>query len=389
MKRFEIYLYMKGGCCFELGDTIRKLNVFLIFCLVPVLLLSVGSIQAQEIDEEVDLDITLEPQTDGRCHFTVAARVSGMDLEEISFIENSPIKSVEGDLHISSPSYGRLELEGSFNVSFSEGQISPQIEMILDLLDKEALNTGVPTGGFEGLQSFEGEHLSSILSGLQEYGLDGSPSEFFDLTINELKCTSYSWDKPQLSAGFMADLSGSIFENERLREELPVNIDLSLDISETAISLAVDAESSSSMVELDLISDTTQTTELTLDGYTELPYNEDMVRWDLGIPETEPILSSEYFENLGDQLDGVNVDFVLKVPSGASVSGLPSGSQNVDHTYTWTGEDAENAIKSVAKGQANSEIVYERETSSQLPLVWIVLGVVVITTSIGLTFKLR
>ncbi|KXB07909.1 hypothetical protein AKJ55_01715 [candidate division MSBL1 archaeon SCGC-AAA382M17] len=138
------------------------------------------------------------------------------------------------------------------------------------------------------------------------------------------------------------------------------------------------------------LSDNTKTTEVTLDGYTELPSREDMVRWDLEIPGTESMLSSGYFEDFGSQLDGVNADLVLKVPFGASVSGLPSGSQNVDHTYTWTGEDAENAIRSVAMGQADSEIVYERKSSSQPPFVWIVIGVVIIVAAIvGLSFRLR
>lgn len=361
-----------------------------------LLLVSGLSVQGQ-LGKEQSADITLEFKSNGQLHFNITAQgetdeVGGEYSPFGGLSGETPFTSLSGSLQVSSPSLGQIDFDAETSVTFTVDQISPQMEMVLNMMTKESINNGIPGTGFEGLSSFTGKSLSSALSQGEEMGM-GAPAELppkiANLTINELSCTSFSWNKPNLTVGITGSVSGSVFENEKLREWLPIDLEFSLDISETTSekSLEITASASASKGEVDLkistvVSGGTQTTELTVDGYVELPRTDDTVQFDqesfggfLGIQNAMGQGGSSGFQNLQNQL-GEDVSVTLKVPSDAEVSGLPSDAQTTDSgTYTWTGGSAASALESITTGQADTEVSYNYESSSESELPWTYIGI--------------
>lgn len=123
--------------------------------------------------------------------------------------------------------------------------------------------------------------------------------------------------------------------------------------------------------------DNTMEINLTFDGYFDLPREGDTVRWNLQTPNMEniPELENLNLENLSALLKQYDIDFTLKVPSGASVSGLPPGySQNGDN-YTWSGNNAADALNLVLTGESQANITYGYNPSAGFP--WLVVGVLI------------
>lgn len=163
-----------------------------------------------------------------------------------------------------------------------------------------------------------------------------------------------------------------------------------MDVSSSSLSISLDFSSSSSDFSLSVdvqSTDTTSTISATLDGYYEITPTEDQIQ--ISVPGTG-MLGSEYYEDMRDSLEQNDISLTLKVPSDASVSGLPSGYQEDDGTYTWTGNDAADAIASIATGQAaGAEITYEYVPESELPWMWIGVGVVIIVALVAAAMVAR
>jgi len=361
------------------GEKIKKLFIGLSLCAITALLISTTFVKAQELPdlqsiENMDVDITLELLPDARCHVTVGVEAQ-FEMEGWGDI---PITNGSAGLEISSPSSGQLKFDMSGSVTFSESGLA-EIPEEISMMNAEMIN------GLIALAGIEGKSLSEILPGIWTM-IPGAeeiemPPEMEDIVIEDLRCTKLSWRELTIEAGLTTTLSGSIFEDEELRDKLPITIDGSIDISETSISLTMEA--SSETVEFTLgvnltAEDTTAVMELTLDGYFNLPRVGDDVRWSFEIPEigTIPGLENFALENLGEFLEQYNVDFTLKVPEDASVSGLPSGYSQADETYTWSGVDAAGALGTVLTGEAQPDITYEYAPPSEFPL--LVVGVLVV-----------
>ncbi len=355
---------------------IKKLFIGLSLCAITTLLISTTCVKAQELPglpsiEDMDVDITLELLPDARCHVTVEV---GAQFEMEGW-GDLPITNGSAGLEISSPNSGQLKFDVSGSVTFSESGLAVIPEEII-MMNAEMIN------GLIVLAGIEGQSLSEILPGFLTM-IPGAeeiemPPEMEDIVIEDLRCTKLSWSEPTIEAGLTTTLSGSIFEGD----ELPITIDGSIYISETSMSLTIEA--SSETVEFTLgvnltAEDTTAVMELTLDGYFDLPRVGDDVRWGFEIPEigTIPGLENFALENLGEFLEQYDVDFTLKVPEDASVSGLPPGYSQAEDTYTWSGVDAAGALGTVLTGEAQPDITYEYEAPpSEFPL--LVVGVLVV-----------
>jgi len=387
-----MHLY-RSGSKKKGGERIKKLFVCLSLCAITALLISTTCVKAQELPEtnyteetseqppgltsieNMDVDITLELLPDARCHVTVWAEAQF----EMEGWGELPITNGSAGLEISSPNSGELKLDVSGSVTFTESGLAAIPEEITTM-NADMIN------GLIVLAGIEGRSLSEILPGIWAMipgvGETEMPEEVEDIVIESLRCTKFSWREPKLEAGLTTTLSGDIFESEELRDELPITIDGSIDMSETSISLTIEA--SSETVEFTLgfdltAEDTTAVMELTFDGYFKLPVVDDQVQFGFEVPGVD-IPGMESFvdlENLGEFLEQYDVDFTLKVPEGASVSGLPPGHSQVEDTYTWSGVDAAGALGMVLTGEAQPDITYGYESPpSEFP--WLVVGVLVV-----------
>ena len=71
------------------------------------------------------------------------------------------------------------------------------------------------------------------------------------------------------------------------------------------------------------------------------------------------------------------IDFTLKVPEDASVSGLPTGYSQAGNVYTWSGANVAGALDMVLTGGVQPNITYGHEAPpSEFP--WLVVGVLVV-----------
>lgn len=366
----------------KVGGKIKKLFVSLSLCAIMALLISTTCVEAQQLpeiqsteetDEQIpglpsienmDLDITLELLPDARCHVTANAETQ---LESMGWGE-LPITSGSVELEISSPSSGKLKLDVDASATLSGSELA----VIISMIDAEMIDNL--------LSVIEGQSLSDLLSGV----LPTVPEE--DIVIEELRCTKFSWREPTIEVGLTTTLSGGVFEDQTLLDELPITVDVSIDISEasTNVSIDVNSETVEFTLEINLTTeDTTTTMELTLDGYFKLPVVDDQVQWGLELPEIVPT-------NLGESFAQYDTDFTLKVPENASVSGLPLGYSQTGNTYTWSGGNAAEALNTVLAGETQPNIVYGHEAPPpESPLLTVGILVVAIVAIAAAIFLIR
>ena len=352
-----------------MGGRIKRLFVSLSLCAIMALLISTTCVKAQQQPEvqsteetyeqlpglpsieNMDVDITLELLPDARCHVTVSAetQLESMGLSEL------PITSGSVELEISSPSSGHLKLDVDASATLSESEL----DEIISLMNAETINNL--------LSGIEGQSLSELLSTIWTT----VPEE--DIIIEELRCTKFSWNEPTIEVGLTTTLSGSVLDDQMLRDELPITVNVSIDISgaSTNVSIDVNSETVEFTLEINLTTeDTTMMMELTLDGYFKLPVVDNQVQWGFKLPEIVPT-------NLGESFEQYDTDFTLKVPEDASVSGLPPGYSQTGDTYTWSGGTAAEALNTVLNGETQPNIVYGYEAPpSEFP--WLTIGVLVV-----------
>jgi hypothetical protein len=356
----------------------KRLITGLLFCLPIALLISASSAQAQIPMENADIDITIEPLSDGRCHVTATMQLvsdTTMDLED------SPVTSAELSIQVTSPSSGEIEIDLDISADLASGMLDPDTEAQLAIITPSLANTYIQ------LYVPDGSTLGELLEGYIEL-----IPELASVTIDEISCTSFSWSSPGASASLSTTLSGTLLENEELRSELPASLEGSAEVTESSVSLSLELESTSAELSLSATAQTTgatTTTNINFDGYFDLPRTGDQVQWDFEIPQIQPFIESYGYENVSDQLKQNDITLTLKLPSDASVSGLPTGAQQDGSTYTWDGDDAADAIAMITTGQLDGEITYDYEPPSELPWILIGLGIVTIIIVIAVAAAVR
>ncbi|MEA1905208.1 MAG: hypothetical protein U9M97_04970, partial [Candidatus Hadarchaeota archaeon] len=207
------------------------------------------------------------------------------------------------------------------------------------------------------------------------------PPEIEDLRIDSINFTEFSWDEPTLVVGVTATISGSIFEDEELRDELPVTIDISFEGDESSLSLSISA--SSETVEFDMsldaiLTDDTWEISLSIEAGGVLPEFEERGLGSFEIPPAAQGLLGE--QDLSETLKGQTMTFKLTVPEETDVSGLPSADEHSDGTYTWAGSSAADAFESMMTGEAGPSGGPGEEEG--LPWLWIGVGVAVVVAII-------
>ncbi len=342
-------------------------------CLTVFLLATSSSARAQigelpEIPENMDIDVSLDFESGGSFHLTVdvVASVLGEEIEQL------PITSADVDIEISSPSSGQLKIELNGSVTFYEN--------VLGDLPLENLSTMTPGMLNLMLQEFEGEYLSDILFGITGEEVE-LPPEVGDLVIDSIDFTEFSWDEPALMVGVTATISGSVFEDEELRDELPVTINLSFEGDESSLSLSITASSQSVEFEMSLeaiLTDDTWDVSLSIEAEGVLPEFEEKGLGGFEIPSGARDLLGE--QDLSEAFGGQNITFELTVPGETDVSELPGGYDQSDGTYTWTGSDAAGAFESLITGEAGPEGGPGEE--EELPWLWIGIGVAAVVVII-------
>jgi hypothetical protein len=335
---------------------IRKKFIGLFLCVF--LLVSVGSVQAQNghLPENMDVHVSLELNPDGS--FQLAATADGPMSGEIGQL---PITSAQGHVEISSPSSGLIKIKLDGSVTLSDeilAELPEEIHTALNAANAETINSYIE------LMQIEGKPIQDIFSGL--VGTQGLPygegetemlPEMENFIIENINCTKFSWKEPALELGLDVILSGRVFENEELRSSLSVVIDMSLESEEGSLTLSVDASGPNAESHMRL-SITTAENGLNLSASIEAQGQI------LGFEEGEPYsfqLPPEVQEVLGQQsltewFEGQNISFELKVPEGAEVTGLPGNPSYSGGTYSWTGGSAAEAVGSFLSGQSSPRV---------------------------------
>ena len=357
-------------------------NLLIGLCLGVFLLVTVASgVRAQvgelpELPENLNIDASLEFESGGTFHLTVNAggTAPGEELEQL------PVNAADLNIEISSPSSGQLEIELDGSATFTEYGLAELPVENFSTMTPEMLNLV--------LQEFEGKRLSEILPDITGEEIE-LPPEVEDLKIESANFTKFSWNEPTLEVGLTATISGSIFEDEELRAELPVTINLSFEGNESSLSFTISA-SSGAGTKFDMslsgaFADGTWEINLLIEASGTLPEFEEEGLGCFEVPPGAQELLEE--QNLGEVLEGRNMTFKLKVPEETDVSDLPGGYDHSDGTYTWTGSNAASAFESILTGEAGAEGGPSGEEG--LPWLWIGIGVAVVVVVIIATVMIR
>jgi hypothetical protein len=257
-----------------------------------------------------------------------------------------PITSGNLSLRVSSPGPRQLMFDVSGDATFTEEELAElpeEARTMLSTVNADTLNNYIALFGLEG------ENLSEVLSIIPSVGSVELPPEAADIKIEKIEFSKFSWDDSKIEASLSIAISGSEFENK---------LNLSLDVHFAG-------------------EDNTVEINLALDGYFDLPRVGDNVRWNLQTPKMDeiPELENLNLENLNVLLKQYDIDFTLKVPSGASVSGLPTGYSQTNDTYAWSGDNAAKALNLVLTEGSQSNITYGYKNSSGFS--WLVVGILI------------
>jgi hypothetical protein len=289
--------------------------------------------------ENARVNITVELLPDGRGHVTGTA--------DAQFnVGVLPITSGNLSLKVSSPGSRQLVFDVSGNATFTEeglAELPEEARTMLSTINADIINNYIALFGLEG------ENLSEALSlipGIENVEL---PAKAAGIKIEKIEFTKFSWKDLKIEAGLATTISGTEFENK---------FNLSLDVQFT-------------------VDDNTMEINLTFDGYFDLPRVGNTAQWNLQTPRIKNILELENLnlENLNVLLKQYDIDFTLEVPSGASVSGLPPGYSQINITYTWSGNNAAEALSLVLTGGTQTNISYGYKPSAGFP--WLVVGVLI------------
>ncbi|MEM3011801.1 MAG: hypothetical protein QW084_00345 [Candidatus Hadarchaeales archaeon] len=287
--------------------------------------------------ENLQLQVELTPQA--KCLVEASAVLRG---------ETDNLFPLELELRVSTSgsSSVKLELGGSAEVKLPEG-----VEDLLSSLDLQFLNTF--------LSSYEGKTLGELMEGGESTGLPQLefpeielPEEMREMVLEKVEVKELKVLQPGVRFSLLVVLGGV----ERGREYLPLSLQLSLELAEGGALLSARSEFS-------------------------LPHEEGRVV--VNLPENL---------NLGGLLGETSVgnfSLVLKLPEGASVSGLPPGFENEGAIYTFSGENME-LFQSLIRDLGETSISYEYSPpATSLPLLVAVAVAILVLLTGGTLWVLR
>ncbi|MCS7131388.1 MAG: hypothetical protein NZ934_01480 [Hadesarchaea archaeon] len=327
---------------------------------------SIAQVQAQLPKglqlENADVDIYIVLMAVVRCYFGLKFRAPPPPFGTLPTLKGTL------ELDISSPSPGLLSLS-------ARGDATLPLEMIDDRFRSEI-------AAIIGRYSMQPEMLNSLLKQVIENALRGLPTSLADMRVQEVAVTKLEWSEPKIAAGLTMTLRGKMFENEKLLEELPLDLEAQLNISGTSATLAMSLSGKRTRGELDLRV-TPQAATLELKGSSELPSEGENVRFELAPAVT---IGPEQVEKLREMLARNHISLTLRVPADASVD-LPPGWRKADSTYAWSGEGASDALAAMLTGEAGISVAYKRRPPTPW-LPWAVVAVALIAIT-GAVIALR
>jgi len=191
-------------------------------------------------------------------------------------------------------------------------------------------------------------YLQEILGPYME-NLGDRFSGLADLQLENISVTSFNWQSPTLSAGMSMTFSGTIFENQKLRDELPINLNGNINVSQTTATLRIDgnSENYNGWVEIVAAPET-----LTIDGFISSPLTVvgENVEADVGL---------NLPANIESLLEGTDTTVTLILPEGTNVNEMMPGFTKEGNSYTWKRDNGASLIVDMAGGQPLASVSYE------------------------------
>ena len=314
--------------------------IFVLFALVMPICVSGISANGWN-PEDVNINITIELTPDAHRNITVHAEIpTTFSSEGFDVLNNASVQ-----LDILSPAPGQLQVTGSCSVTFNQ-PVDSSTENILSQIATAYLMS--PSMLDSMLQQF----LENYIATTQDtYPV---PVAF---QLENVSITSFSWQNPTLSASANITIQSEIFENQQLRDKLPISISGNLNISATEIRLRIEGSNANAngWIELNVANNT-----LTIDAFLSLPSEvigelvNPNVGLDLPLGNLENTLA-----NLENMFEGIHITTTLIVPDGSNIENLQAGYTQDGNSYTWSGENAMKAIADVITGQPLANVSYE------------------------------
>jgi hypothetical protein len=306
--------------------------------------------------ENVTVNITIRLTPDARREITVHAEMPIPNVSEnIGLLSSANIQ-----VNISSPGPTSLQLTANCSITFTQ-----PVDQNMDVQLAQIALT------YSTMPSVVNSYLQELLGPYME-NLGDRFSGLADLQLENISVTSFNWQSPTLSAGMSMTFSGAIFENQKLRDKLPISISGNLNISATEIRLRIEGSNANAngWIELNAANNT-----LTIDAFLSLPSEvigelvNPNVGLDLPLGNLENTLA-----NLENTFEGVHITTTLIVPDGSNIENLQEGYTQDGNSYTWSGENAMKAIADVITGQPLANVSYKYVPPSST---WLILAVLI------------
>jgi hypothetical protein len=320
--------------------------IFVLFALVVST--SISSFAKAELLENATANITIELTPDARREVTVHAEIPVTGIgENIGFLNSANVQ-----VDISSPDHRLLQIAGNASVTFTE-----PVDQNLDVQLAQIALT------YSSTPSVVNSYLQQLLASYMENLGD----QFFgstDLQLENASVTSFNWQSPTLSAGVSMTFSSAIFENQQLRDELPISIRGDINITSTTARLRIDGNSKNhnGWVEIVVTADT-----LTIDGFISSPL-------EVTGENVETNIGLNLPGSIRNLLEGTNTTVTLIVPEGTDIENLLPGFTQEGNNYTWQSENGASLIADIAAGQPLASVSYKYAPPSST---WLILAVLI------------
>jgi hypothetical protein len=305
--------------------------------------------------ENATVDITIRLTPDARREITVHAEMPITDVsEDIGILSSANIQ-----VNISSSDPRSLQLTGNCSITFSQ-----PVDQNLDVqLAQIALTYSMMPSVIDSyLQQFIGPSMENL----------GNFPRLSDLQLENVSVTSFNWQSPTLSASMNMTFSGTIFENQKLRDELPITLGGNINVSQTTATLRIDGNSRNYNGWVEIVA--TPAT-LVIDGFISSPLTVvgENVEADIGLGLPA---------NVGNLFEGTNTTVTLIVPEGANIEDMMPGFIHEGSSYTWQSDNGASLIMDIAAGQFAS-VSYEYVPPSSTWLIIAVLIAIIVPIAIA------
>jgi len=322
--------------------------IFVLFVLVVSTSVSGNFAKAGPL-ENATVNITIELTPDARREITVHA-----EMPTTSFNVNlALLSSANVQVNISSPSPRSLRVTSSGSVTLTQ-PVDPDIDVQITQL---ALAYSTAPGILNSyLQQIVGSYIENLG--------DRSP-ELADLQLENISITNFNWQSPTLSAGLNMTFGSAIFENQQLRDKLPINLSGSINVSSTMIRLRLDGNSENVNGWIDVV--VTPDT-MRMDAFISLPS-------DVIGENVEPGLELNLPVDIENLFEGADVTVALILPEGASIENLLPGFTQSGSSYTWAGDNGISAIRDIVTGQPLADVSYKYAPPSSST--WLIIAVLI------------